>query len=74
MIIKKYVLNKVAISCWVLSGLFLIIYKAISSHVDNEGILVEPFFLIPFGYLFLFIGITSVLIQCVNNKFFNKHL
>ena len=34
----------------------------IGSTVDNNGILHEPFFLIPIGYLFLLIGLLSGLV------------
>ncbi|MFC6176626.1 DUF3955 domain-containing protein [Companilactobacillus huachuanensis] len=35
------------------------LFSMIGSTVDSNGILHEPFFLVPFGYFFLLIGIIS---------------
>ena len=42
------------ISCFIL-------YSIIGSYVDQDGTLVEPFFLIPIGYLGVFIGLIFTL-------------
>ncbi|MBU5675419.1 DUF3955 domain-containing protein [Alkaliphilus sp. MSJ-5] len=44
-----------------LGVLCLIIYSMIGSRVEPDGTLVEPFFLIPLSYLFVFSGIISLL-------------
>ena len=40
-------------------------FRIIGSEVMPDGRLVEPFFLIPIGWLFLFIGIASGIIVLV---------
>ena len=67
--VAKYLPNKVSIACFILSGLFFILYKGIGSHVDIDGMLVEPFHLIPLGYLFLFVGMITLLFQFFLNTF-----
>lgn len=53
---KKYYLSLlsfvVGIGCW-------IAYTIIGSEVAPDGMLVEPFFLIPMGYLCLAMGLIS---------------
>ncbi len=44
-----------------LGVLCIIIYSVIGSKVGLDGILVEPFFLIPLSYLFVFSGVISLL-------------
>jgi len=39
-------------------GCFLL-FKTIGSTIDSDGILHEPFFLVPIGYLFLLVGLGS---------------
>lgn len=48
-------------------------YSIIGSHVAENGLLVEPFFLIPIGYLFLLISIILGLILAVH-YLFKKYL
>jgi hypothetical protein len=36
-------------------------FNFIGSTVDNQGILHEPFFLVPIGWLFIFAGLFSFL-------------
>jgi len=67
--VANYLPNKVSIACFILSGLFFILYKGIGSHVDIDGMLVEPFHLIPLGYLFLFVGMITLLFQFFLNTF-----
>ena len=38
-------------------------YQVIGSYVDEAGYLHEPFFLLPIGYFFLFLGIIFSVIQ-----------
>lgn len=40
----------------------------IGAHVDDEGILREPFALIPIGYLLSVAGVLSVLLRIILNR------
>ncbi|WP_195938062.1 DUF3955 domain-containing protein [Romboutsia sp. 1001713B170131_170501_G6] len=63
---KKYILNLIPFIIGI--GCFLS-FSFIGSEVAPDGTLVEPFFLVPIGYLFLFIGIIGVLVRVVLNYF-----
>ncbi len=41
----------------VIGGVLMIAYNLIGSEIDGNGFLHEPFFLIPIGVLFIFLGI-----------------
>ncbi len=43
------ILFSLGISCF-------LIFNIIGSHVEPDGTLVEPFFLVPIGFLFIFSG------------------
>lgn len=43
------------------------IFAAMGSTIDSEGILHEPFFLIPVGYLFILSGLISGAIYLIKN-------
>ncbi len=47
---KKYLVSLISIFVGII---YIISYNFISSEVIADGTLVEPFFLIPFGWLFL---------------------
>ncbi|WP_455542213.1 DUF3955 domain-containing protein [Intestinibacter sp.] len=52
-----------------------IAYNIIGCRVLADGILDEPFFLVPIGWFFFFIGILTVLIQLIiylKRRFFPK--
>ncbi|MBY0754158.1 DUF3955 domain-containing protein [Clostridium sardiniense] len=55
-----------------LSFCCLISFNIIGSEVAPDGTLVEPFFLIPIAYIFLFIGIISVSIKGIYSLY-KKH-
>jgi hypothetical protein len=59
---KKYALNLIpfiiGIGC-------LVAYNIIGSEVLPNGTLVEPFFLIPLFYLFIFIGIIGLIVRAI---------
>jgi TRAP-type C4-dicarboxylate transport system permease small subunit len=40
-----------------------ILFTIIGSYVDQDGTLIEPFFLIPIGYLWVFIGLVFILFR-----------
>ena len=57
-----FVVLVLSIGCFVL-------FEMIGSTVDSNGILHEPFFLVPFGYLFILVGFVSSLINWYQCKF-----
>ena len=59
---KRYILNLIP---FILTAGCLIGYNIIGSEVLSDGTLVEPFYLIPTAWLFLFIGIIGVIINLV---------
>ncbi|MDB8792033.1 DUF3955 domain-containing protein [Romboutsia sp. 1001216sp1] len=63
---KKYILNLIP---FIISIGCFESFNFIGSEVAPDGTLVEPFFLIPIGYLFLFIGIIGVLVRVGLNYF-----
>lgn len=62
--LKKYL---VAILSFFIGVGCFVTYSIIGSYVAEDGMLVEPFFLIPVGYLFLFSAVGSFLLV----KFFH---
>lgn len=63
---KKYILSLISFLIGV--GCF-VGYSIIGSEVAADGTLVEPFFLIPIGYLFIFVGIVGALVSAVLDHF-----
>lgn len=55
---KKYLLASTPIFLGVIC---MISYFMIGSRVEPDGTLVEPFFLLPLSYLFVFSGIIALL-------------
>lgn len=45
-----------------------ILFKLIGSTMDSAGILHEPFFLVPIGYLFLLMGMISTVVYLVRRS------
>ena len=45
-----------------LAGICIVLFQLIGSYISADGILHEPFFLIPMMYLFLSIGIINYII------------
>ncbi|KXY37581.1 DUF3955 domain-containing protein [Bacillus mycoides] len=66
---KKYLL---ASSPIFLGVLCIIMFNIIGSEVKPDGTLVEPFFLIPLAYLFVFTGIIAILFVAVFSMFRKK--
>ncbi|EJS74352.1 DUF3955 domain-containing protein [Bacillus cereus] len=52
-----------------LGVLCIIMFNIIGSEVKPDGTLVEPFFLIPLAYLFVFIGIIAILFVAILSVF-----
>lgn len=61
---KKYLLTLISFIIGI--GCF-IAYNIIGSEVAPDGTLIEPFGLIPIGYLFFFIGIITLLVRLASN-------
>lgn len=57
---KKYILNLIP---FIIVGLCIVAFNLIGSEVLSDGTLVEPFYLIPIAWLFLFIGIVGLIIR-----------
>ena len=66
---KKYLVSLISIF---ISIVCIISYNIIGSEVLADGTLVEPFFLIPFGWLFFAIGIitgiSAFIISCTRKS------
>ncbi len=65
---KKYIL---ALISFILGASCFVAYSVIGSEVAPDGALVEPFFLIPVGYLLIAIAIIIPLIVTVLSFFRN---
>ncbi|WP_312475021.1 DUF3955 domain-containing protein [Neobacillus sp.] len=69
---KKYLLASTPIFLGVIC---MISYFMIGSRVEPDGTLVEPFFLIPLSYLFVFSGIIALLFVAIVSVFKkSKHI
>lgn len=65
-VMKKYLL---ALISFIVGIGCLVTYNIIGSEVAPDGTLIEPFFLIPMGYLFVAIGIiVSIVLFYRNTK------
>ncbi len=53
-------------------GCFLL-FSMIGSYLDSDGILHEPFFLVPIGYLFLLLGLVGGVVNLIQRKQNKKH-
>jgi len=69
--IKKYRWALVFLSLGILCSLS---YNLIGSSIDESGFLIEPFFLIPIGWFFIFFAILNILFVVIKNiyKHFKK--
>ncbi|EES48155.1 DUF3955 domain-containing protein [Clostridium botulinum] len=57
---KKYILSMIP---FVLAMGCVIAYNIIGSEVAADGTLIEPFFLIPIGYIFVLVSMVSLIIS-----------
>lgn len=62
---KKYTLPLLPI---ILGALSFLTFNLIGSRVAADGTLQEPFFLIPIGFMFLFIGIIWTTLRFIMSK------
>ena len=51
-----------------LTIIFILAFNFIGSEVDENGVLQEPFFLIPFSYLSFALGIIFAIISVIKKK------
>ncbi|WP_318531087.1 DUF3955 domain-containing protein [Lapidilactobacillus wuchangensis] len=63
--IRRARLRIISLSLLILGGLCFLASALIGSHLDSQGFLHEPFFLLPIGYLLLFAGVIGGLINLV---------
>ncbi|SIO27838.1 Protein of unknown function [Halodesulfovibrio marinisediminis DSM 17456] len=64
--------NKTAWLFLILSLLFGVSYQALDIHIQENGLLVEPFFLIPLAWLCLFISAFFFIKNFYKKKFPKK--
>lgn len=63
---KKYILTLIP---FILGLGCVVSYNVIGSKVVSDGLLVEPFYLLPIGYLFLAISIISLFISKIKKVY-----
>ncbi len=61
-------MKKISYLSFALSIILFIIYNFSNSYVDNNGILIEYFYLLPIGYLFLSLSFILFIISKINTK------
>ena len=66
--ILKQLSRKLAYLFISLTIIFMLAYNLIGSEVDANGVLREPFFLIPFSYLTFALGIIFAIISVVKKE------
>ena len=62
-------MKKLSIILFICSIISFLTYNFIGSLVDKNGILIEPFFLIPLGYILLFFSTILFLIYKILYQF-----
>ncbi|NKF07336.1 DUF3955 domain-containing protein [Clostridium gasigenes] len=65
---KKYIL---ALIPFIIGVVCFITFEIIGSEVAADGTLVEPFFLIPIGFLFLAISVIITIVVRISAFYFN---
>ena len=68
----KEILPITAITSFVIGVVFFTIYTFSDVYVDEQGVLHEKFFLIPLGYLFIFISIILFVVLGIKKIKKNK--
>jgi len=61
-------MKKMSYLSFVLSIILFVIYNFSNSYVDNNGILIEYFYLLPIGYLFLSLSFILFIVSKINTK------
>tara|TARA_Y200000002_G_scaffold369588_1_gene363909 strand:+ start:1133 stop:1321 length:189 start_codon:yes stop_codon:yes gene_type:complete len=56
-------MKKVAYLLILLSIISFVIYNISDTYVDSNGLLVEPFYLVPIGYLFFFSAFVLFILE-----------
>ena len=70
--VRRSRMNFVSAIFFVLSGICFVSFNLIGSTVDKQGVLHEPFFLIPIGYLFILFGIITMCIYLIRRFIFRR--
>jgi hypothetical protein len=61
-------MKKISYLSFALSIILFINYNFSNSYVDNNGILIEYFYLLPIGYLFLSLSFILFIVSKINTK------
>lgn len=61
-------MKKMSYLSFALSIILFIIYNFSNSFVNNNGILMEYFYLLPIGYLFLSLSFILFIVSKINTK------
>ena len=61
-------MKKTSYLLFVLSFIILIIYNFSESYVDNNGILIEKFYLLPVGYILLTLSLIFFIVGKRNKR------
>ncbi|MBN09246.1 MAG: hypothetical protein CMC79_02595 [Flavobacteriaceae bacterium] len=61
-------MKKMSYLLFALSIILFIAYNFSHSYVDNNGILIESFYLLPIGYLFLSLSLILFILNKINIK------
>lgn len=66
---KKFnMVTTIIASVFIILGIIFFLISAISvSYIDRSGVLHENFFLVPLGYLSLFVGILIIIARVINS-------
>ncbi|GLT18406.1 hypothetical protein GCM10007938_21850 [Vibrio zhanjiangensis] len=60
---KKLIPNRLSLGLFFAGFICLSIYAALGSHVSDDGILIEPFGLIPLFWIFEILAITAYIVH-----------
>jgi hypothetical protein len=62
---KKY---NIAIILFFIGTIELITFKIVGSKLDPDGILIEPFWLLPTGYIFILLSVISTIVNFIRKN------
>ncbi len=63
----NFLKKNIGIILFIVGALFLIVFKLVGGNVGNDGILHEPFFLIPTGEFLLVLGGILMIVSYLRN-------
>ncbi|WP_341662080.1 DUF3955 domain-containing protein [Vibrio sp.] len=62
---KKLIPNRTSITLCIIGLLCLLTYSLIETRIDENGVLIEPFGLIPLFWVFEILAITAYVVQLI---------